>query len=57
MTMASQPIKPVRGINWTQTLADAGIPEPAWEKAKEPGEPVPEVQAPEPEDRENWMHV
>ena len=55
--MASQPTKPVRGINWTQTLADAGIPEPAWDKAKEPSEPVPEIQAPEPEDRENWMHV
>jgi hypothetical protein len=55
--MASQPIKPVRGINWTQALADAGISEPAWDKAEEPSDPVPEIQAPEPEDRENWMHV
>ena len=55
--MTNQLLNPVRGINWTRVLADAGISEPAWDKAKEPSEPVPEIQAPAPEDRENWMHI
>ena len=55
--MPDKPITPVRGINWTQVLADAGIPEPAWDKAKESGAPVQRMQTLEHEDRENWMHV
>jgi hypothetical protein len=55
--MSDKPTKPTRGINWTQVLADAGIPEPAWDKAIEPSAPAQRIPAPEPEDRENWMHV
>jgi hypothetical protein len=55
--MINQPPKPVRGINWTRVLADAGIPEPPWGNSEKPDSPTPEIQAPEPEDRENWMHV
>jgi hypothetical protein len=55
--MTDHPATPKRRMNWTQILADAGIPEPPWDKPSAPDALAPEIQAPEPEDRENWMHV
>jgi hypothetical protein len=55
--MSSRSSSPVRGIDWTQVLRDAGIPEPPWDKTQDSDAPMPKVQAAEPEDRENWMHV
>jgi hypothetical protein len=55
--MTDHPATPERRMNWTQILADAGIPEPPWDKPQDHGAPMPKVQAAEPEDRENWMHV
>jgi hypothetical protein len=54
--MTSQPPKPRRGLDWTQSLREAGIPEPPWDKPIAIKEPAQEVQAPDPEDSENWMH-
>jgi hypothetical protein len=55
--VTDQPSKPVIGINWTNALRDAGIPEPPWDEPQKADAPTPEIQDLEPEDRENWMHV
>ena len=45
-----------RGIDWTQVLRAAGIPEPAWEK---PADALPAIEDPAlsmPDETDNWMH-
>ena len=57
--MTNQSTNTARGINWTQALKDAGIPEPPWDKARKQIEPPVATQAIELDDdeKENWMHV
>ena len=47
--------EPLTGINWTQALRDAGIPEPPWdEQQSNTATPLPK--ALELDDNDNWMH-
>lgn len=57
--MTNKSTNTARGINWTQALKDAGIPEPPWDKASKQSEPPTATQAIEldDDDKENWMHV
>lgn len=55
MTVTEKPAKPVRSINWTEILKNAGIPEPAWDKKLDL--PTVRITARAEEHRENWMHI
>jgi hypothetical protein len=54
--MTSHSHRPPSGIDWTQVLKNAGIPEPPWDEQECATVTPPVVKALELDDHENWMH-